>query len=83
MLVPFFRSATRPPARLSVLVALHVQSQVVRAGEAAAAGQALEGLGPGVLPVMPGQLVRSGEAPVAVVPRAAIRLLACRAERRC
>lgn len=60
-----------------VLVALHVQSQVVGAREAAAAGHALEGFGPGVFAVVPGQLVRPGEAPVAVLPRATVRLLTC------
>lgn len=59
-----------------------MQSQVVRAGEAAAAGYALERLRPGVLPVVSGQLIRTGETPVAVVPRAAVRLLACKTERR-
>lgn len=59
-----------------------MQSQVVRAGEAAIAGHALEGLRSGVFPVMSGQLVRSGETPVAVLPRAAVRLLACKTERR-
>ena len=73
MLVPLL-------ARVSVLVALHVQSQVVGAGKAAAAGQALKRLGSGVFPVMSGQLVRSGETPVAVLPRAAVRLLACKTE---
>lgn len=67
-------------ARALVLVALHVQRQVVRAREAAAASYALERLRSGVLPVMSGQLVRPGETPVAVVPRAAVRLLACKTE---
>lgn len=61
-----------------ILVTLHVQGQVVGAREAAAAGDALEGLGPGVFPVVSGELVRSGEAPVAALPRAAVRLLACK-----
>lgn len=60
-----------------VLVTLHVQGQVVGAGEAAAAGDALEGFGSGVFPVVSGELVRSGETPVAVVPCAAVRLLTC------
>jgi len=58
-----------------VLVTLHVQSQVVGAGEAAAAGDALEGLGPSVLPVVPGELVRSSETPVTALPRTTVRLL--------
>lgn len=64
-----------------ILVALHVQGQVVGAREAAAAGNALERFGAGVLAVVSGELVRPGEAPVAVVPRAAIRLLTCNAEK--
>lgn len=75
----FFHITVRPAAFFLVsdlvLVALHVQGQVVGAREAAAAGDALEGFGPGVFPVVPGQLVGPGEAPVAVVPRAAVRFL--------
>ena len=41
-----------PQRWLSVLVPLHVQGQVVGAGEAAVAHPALERLGPGVLPVV-------------------------------
>lgn len=52
----WLRSST-VATRALVLVALHVQSQVVRAGEASAAGYALERLRPGVLPVVSGQLV--------------------------
>lgn len=66
----------RIPVAFSVLVALHVQGQVVRAREAAAAGHALEGFGASVFAVVSGQLVGAGEAPVAVVPRAAVRFLA-------
>lgn len=58
-------------------MALHVQGQVVGAREAAAAGDALEGFGSGVFPVVSGQLVRPGEAPVAALPRALVRLLPC------
>lgn len=58
-----------------VLVPLHVQGQVVRAGEAAAAGQALEGLGSGVLAVVSGELIRAGKAPVAAIPAAPVGLL--------
>lgn len=50
---------------------------MVGAGEAAAAGQALEGLGTRVLPIVPGQLVGAGKAPVAAFPGAFIGLLAC------
>lgn len=65
-----------------VLVTLHVQGQMVRAGEAAAAGDALEGFGPGVFPVVSGELVRSGETPVAVLPCATVRLLTCKTQQR-
>jgi len=65
---------------LLVLVPLHVESQMVGAGEAPAAGEALEGLGTRVLPIVPGQLVGAGKAPVAAFPRALIGLLACREE---
>ena len=61
----------------SVLVPLHVQRQVVGAGEAAVAHAALEGLGPRVLAVVAGQLVRAGEPPVAAFPGAFVRLLTC------
>lgn len=64
-------------ARGSVLVALHVQRQVVGAGEAAVAHPALERLGARVLPVVAGQLVRPGEPPVAAVPVALVGLLTC------
>lgn len=60
-----------------VLVTLHVQGQMIGAGEAAAAGDALEGFGPGVFPVVSGELVRSGETPVAVLPCTTVRLLTC------
>lgn len=63
-----------------ILVALHVQGQVVGAREAAAAGDALEGLGSGVLPVVSGELIRSGETPVAALPCATVRLLTCKTE---
>lgn len=54
---------------------------MVRAWEAAAAGDALEGFGPGVFPVVSGELVGSSEAPVAVLPCASVRLLACKKTR--
>lgn len=60
-----------------VLVALHMQRQVIRAGEAAAAGDTLEWFGSSVFPVMSGELVWPGKAPVAVLPRAAVRFLTC------
>ena len=40
-------------------VSFHVQGEMVASGKASVADLALEGLGPGVLPVVPGQLVRS------------------------
>lgn len=63
-----------------ILVALHVQSQVVGAWEAATAGDAFEGFGSGVFPVMSGELVRSGEAPIAVLPCTTVGLLTCKRE---
>lgn len=63
-----------------ILVTLHVQGQVVGAREAAAAGDALERFGSGVFPVVSGELVGSGEAPVAVLPCAAVRLLTCKTD---
>lgn len=65
----------RVPFALLVLVSLHVQGQVVRSGEGARADGALEGFGARVLPVVARQLVGAGEAPVAAVPRAPVRLL--------
>lgn len=60
---------------LRALVSLHVQGQVVRAGETAAAHGALERLGTRVFPEMACELVRSGEAPLASLPGAGVRLL--------
>lgn len=69
---------TAGPRRwLSVLVPLHVQGQVVGAGEAAVTHSALERLGPSVLPVMARQLIRACEPPVAAIPGAFVRLLTC------
>lgn len=65
---------------LLILVALHVQGQMIGAGEAAAAGHALEGFGAGVFPVVSGELIRSSEAPVAVLPCAPVRLLPCKTD---
>lgn len=56
-------------------MSLHVQGQVVRAGEATAAHGALERLGARVFPEMARQLVRSGEAPLASLPGAHVRPL--------
>ena len=56
-------------------MSFHVQGQVVAAGERPRAEVALEGLGPGVLPVVPRQLVGPGKLPAASIPRALVRLL--------
>lgn len=74
MLLLAARARARARALL-VLVPLHVQGEVVGAGEGAAADGALEGLGPRVLPVVARQLVGTGEAPVAALPRAPVGLL--------
>lgn len=66
-----------PVVSVLVLVTFHMQGQVVGAREAAAAGHTFEGFGSGVFPVVSGELVRSGETPVAVVPCASVRLLTC------
>ena len=57
-------------------MSLHVQGQVVAAGERPGAEVALEGLRPRVLAVVPRQLVGAGKLPAAAVPGALIRLLA-------
>ena len=71
------RGCTGGSAGSSVLVPLHVQRQVVGAREAAVAHAALEGLGPGVLAVVAGQLIRAREPPVAAFPGAFVWLLTC------
>ena len=58
-------------------MALHVQRQVVRPREAALTAVTLERLGARVFAVVPGQLVGAGEPPLAALPRAPVRLLAC------
>lgn len=72
----------RRSAQCSVLVSLHVQRQVVGAGEAAVAHPALERLGTRVLPVVAGQLVRPRKPPVAALPGALVGLLTCKEETR-
>ena len=57
-------------------MSLQVEGQMVAAGEGAAAVDALEGLRPRVLAVVPRQLVGAGKLPGAAVPRAPVRLLA-------
>lgn len=56
-------------------MALHVQRQVVRTGEAATAGDAFERFRARVFAVMPRQFIRSGEAPVTSLPTAPVWLL--------
>lgn len=58
-----------------VLVPLHVQGEMVGSGEGPGANGALEGLGTRVFPVVARELVGTGKAPVAAVPRAPVRLL--------
>lgn len=54
---------------------LHVERQVVGAGEGAFADAALERLGAGVFSVVARQFVRAGEAPLAFRPLAVVRFL--------
>ena len=63
------------------LVPLHVECQVIGAGEAAPAVVALEGLGSRVFPKVAGEFVGSGEPPLTAFPRTLVRLLTCRRER--
>ena len=57
-------------------MALHVEGQVVRPGEGPVAHLALERPVARVLPVVPRQLVGSGEFPSAILPGALVGLLA-------
>lgn len=59
----------------SALMPLHVQGQVVGAGEATAAHAALERLCTGVFPEMASQLIRTGKTPLASLPGALVWLL--------
>ena len=59
----------------SLLMSLEVEGQMVTAGERARTVDTLEGLCPGVLPVVPRQLVGPGKLPAAPFPRAPVRLL--------
>jgi len=70
--------STRKGLSFSLLMSLHVEGQVVRAGEAPVAMGALERLQSGVLPMVTGQLVRSGEAPLAALPGATVGFFACK-----
>ena len=51
-----------------LLVALHVQRQMIRAREATLADLALERLGSGVLAVVTSELVGAGKPPLAAIP---------------
>lgn len=62
---------------LHSLVALQVEGQMIGARETAIAVAALEGLGTRVLPVMPRELVGTGETPLAAIPGTLVWLLAC------
>lgn len=62
-------------------MSLHVQGEVIAAREAPVAVPALERLGPGVFAIVPGQLVRAGESPLAALPAALVWLLSCWAKR--
>lgn len=61
-----------------LVVPLHVQCQVVGAGETAVAVATFERLCACVFPVVTGQLVRPREPPFASLPRALVWLLACK-----
>lgn len=56
-------------------VSLHVEGEVVWPGESSVAQLAVEGPVPGVLPLVPGQLVAAGEPPAAARPAAHVGLL--------
>ncbi len=56
-------------------MALHVQRQVVRTRESSIAEFAMERLVPGVLALMPRQLIGARKTPAAVLPRAYVGLL--------
>ena len=58
-------------------MSLEVERQMVTAGERSSTVDALEGLCPSVLPVVPRQLIRPGKLPAAPIPRASVWLLAC------
>ena len=55
-------------------VSLHVQGEVVAAGEAAFADLALERFGARVLPDVTGEFIRASESPQAVLVSARVRL---------
>lgn len=61
-------------------VPLHVESEMVRAGESPLAEVALEGPMPCVLAVVAGQLIRASKFPATAFPGAVVGLLTCRGE---
>lgn len=58
-------------------MSLHVQGQVVGAGECPLTEVALEGSVPRVFPVVTGQLIGAGKLPATSLPGAVVRLLTC------
>lgn len=71
----------RGEAEHSSHVPLHVEGEVVGAGESPLAEVALEGPVPRVLAVVAGQLVGAGKLPATAFPGAVVGLLACGGER--
>lgn len=59
-------------------VSLHVQGQVVRAGECPLTEMALEGSVSRVFPVVAGKLVGAGELPAASLPGTVVWLFTCK-----
>ncbi|KAG8313520.1 hypothetical protein J6590_001991 [Homalodisca vitripennis] len=72
---PGWQWSRRAGRRLDV--PLHVECQVVGAGEAPVAVAAFEGFGARVFPVVTGQLVGPRETPAAALPLAFVWLLSC------
>ena len=60
------------------LVPLHVQRQVIRAGEGPVTHLAAEWLVSCMLAVVPGQLIRAGKLPAAILPGTLVWLLPCK-----
>ena len=58
-------------------VSFHVEGEMVTPGEGSGAEMTLEWLGPCVLPVVPGELIRPREFPSTSVPGTLIGLLTC------
>lgn len=77
--VSWLRGQSLGTARCSH-VPLHVEGEVVGAGESPLTEVALEGPVPCVLAVVAGQLIRAGKFPATAFPGAVVGLLACRGE---